>query len=63
MQSVKPIHFQLGQIHDALEKVGESTIDPKIKSKAQSLAENEFNFELISYFSSCCVVRILVCNR
>jgi hypothetical protein len=37
----------LGQIHDALEEVSESTKDPKIKSEAQPLAENEFNFEFI----------------
>jgi hypothetical protein len=37
----------LGQIRDALEEVSESTKDPNIKSEAQSLAENEFNFEFI----------------
>jgi hypothetical protein len=47
LQSVKPIRFQLGQIRDALEEVSESTKNPKIKSEAQSLAENEFNFEFI----------------
>jgi hypothetical protein len=47
LQSVKPIRFQLGQIRDALEEVSESTKDTKIKSEAQSMAENEFNFEFI----------------
>jgi hypothetical protein len=30
-----------------VEEVSESTKDPNIKSEAQSLAENEFNFEFI----------------
>jgi hypothetical protein len=37
----------LGQICHALEEVRESKKDYKIKSEAQSLAENEFNFEFI----------------
>jgi hypothetical protein len=51
LQSVKPIRLRLGQIHDALEEESKSTKDPKIKSEAQSFAENKFYFvwyELLS---------------
>lgn len=47
LQSVKPIRFQLGQIHDALQEVSNTTKDPKIKSEAKSLGDNEFSYEFI----------------
>jgi hypothetical protein len=46
LRSVKRVRFQLLQIRDALE-ASKSTKDTKIKSEAQSLAENEFSFEFI----------------
>ncbi|XP_050535025.1 uncharacterized protein LOC126902046 [Daktulosphaira vitifoliae] len=47
VESVKPIRFQLCQVHDALIEISESTKDPKIKSESSSLANYEFCYDFI----------------
>ncbi|XP_022178815.1 zinc finger MYM-type protein 1-like [Myzus persicae] len=47
VESIKPIRFQLGQVHDALVEVSELTKDPKIKSESLSLANYEFSYDFI----------------
>ncbi|XP_050546121.1 zinc finger MYM-type protein 1-like [Daktulosphaira vitifoliae] len=45
--SIKPIRFQLCQVHDALIEISESTKDPKIKSESSSLANYEICYDFI----------------
>lgn len=47
IESIKPIRFQLCQVHDALVEVSELTKDPKIKSESSSLANYEFSYDFI----------------
>jgi len=47
VESIKPIRFQLCQVHDALVEVSELTKDPKIKSESSSLANYEFSYDFI----------------
>jgi len=50
VESIKPIYFQLCQVHDALVGVSELTKDPKIKSGCSSLANYEFSYDFILSF-------------
>ncbi|XP_022165449.1 uncharacterized protein LOC111030323 [Myzus persicae] len=47
VESIKPIRFQLGQVHDALVEVSELTKVPKIKSESLSLANYVFSYDFI----------------
>ena len=47
IESIKPIRFQLCQVHDALVEISELTKDPKIKSESSSLANYEFSYDFI----------------
>lgn len=47
IESIKPIRFQLCQVHDALVEVSELTKDPKIKSESSSFTNHEFSYEFI----------------
>lgn len=47
IESVKSIRFQLSQVYNAFLEINDSTKDPKIKSEAISLANNEFTYEFV----------------
>ena len=40
IDSVKTIHYQVGEVYDALVEISEISDDPKIKTEAESLASN-----------------------
>lgn len=48
MESVKELRCQLNDIREALLTVADETRDPKVRSEAESLANNDLgNFEFI----------------
>jgi len=52
-ESIKPLRFQLCQVHDALVEVSELTKNPKIKSESLSFANYEFSYDYNSSDNHC----------
>ena len=47
IDSVKAIHYQVGEVYDALVEISEISDDPKIKTEAESLASNLKEYKVL----------------